>query len=740
MKVRYICAIFYLRSTPPSFMSIVLIFLSVLLIFFLFVLSGEGGPYTKTRVAFILSLVTNALLVFIFNESASIFNALHATSAILFWSFELLAVVALLCYWHFKGKIDLANLTFLADIVKLKQLSRPNRIILLIGFVVFILPLFFLSIYSPPNNFDAHSYHLNRVQYWINNQNLDHFPTVHIQQLYLNVFAEYLVLDTVLLSGSDYFAGLIQFGAFLGSLAGVSLIARKMGMKADGQILAAVFLMTLPIGIFESTSAQVDYVACFFFISFVYFGHELLVKRSALTLLAFLFSLALGGFTKYTIFIFAFPFTVYFAFRILLEYKIWYAVKVLLLAVVILSFVFSFFFQRNYALFGHIMSPPTASVFFAEKLPVDKYSFLFTLSGLVKNAGLHLGLPNEMFNTFIYTKITDFHKSIGVGIDDLGLRLDAFAVRFSVHEDMVPNTVHFYTILLFTGFLFFLKSRWQVKWLWICSLAGIVLFCTLLKFQLWSTRTHMPFFAMGGIATAYIYSEYLKWKISYLLLPVMMLSSVFVLSNPNKQLVPVGYITKKIIGHIPVAFCIKDERKAKKFERELGSYYSFSGHDDCHTLTAHPGYRERLRIFSILDQEGYYDQEKFSTVFSMKREEAYFLSHSDDYADFQPLLEQLAGTDQNVGVLFGKGNGFYHYWSSIAVRGAVPGQMKYIRYRKEFASLPNARAPYAYKYILSDDLQLIQRFIPTENIEQIYHSRNFHLVKLRRESTDVDLY
>lgn len=722
-------------------MALSLLFLSVLLTFFLFFLtSDQSGFFTKIRVSILLSLITNAVFVFIFNESASIFNVITSNSAVLFWSFDVIMLTATLYYLRSTKKINFKRLALGENGIKLQQLDKSNKIILITGIVVFVLPLLFLSIYSPPNNFDAHSYHLNRILYWINDQNLDHFPTVHIQQLYLNVFAEYLVLDTVLLSGSDYFSGLIQFGSFLGSLIGVSLIAQKIGMKENGQILSAAFLLTLPIGIFESTSTQVDYVACFFFISFVYFGLELLDEKSEITLMAFLVSLALGGFTKYTIFIFAIPFTIYFAFRILGKYKLWYSVKVFGQALAILTITFAFFFKRNYALFGNMMSPTPGSTFFAEKLPVDKYSFLYTLSGLIKNAGLHLGLPNEGFNGFIYARIADFHNLIGVNINDLGLRLDEFAVRYSVQEDMVPNTIHFWLILLFTSILLFTKGRWKVKWFWICALIGFVLFCTLLKFQLWSTRTHMPFFALGGIAVAYVYSEYLGWKIAYLIFPMMMLSSVFVFGNPNKQLIPVGYITKKLLGHIPVSICSQDDKQTKLFEKELGSYYLFPGNDNCHSLKSYPGYSERLKVFKILDEGGYYDKDKFSTVFSVSRSEGYFFSHKDDYNDFKPLISRLAGTHQNVGVLFMKGNGFYHYWSSFATLTDSPGQMKYIRYRSEFTPLENSRIPFLYKYVLSDDLELVQKFIPGENIINIYKGGKFYLIKLKTESSKIDLY
>jgi hypothetical protein len=418
----------------------------------------------------------------------------------------------------------------------------------------------------------------------------------------------------------------------------------------------------LPIGIFESTSVQVDYVACFFFISVVYFGFTLLEEQSFTILLPFLLSLSLGGFTKYTVLIFALPFIVYFAVRILAQYGFVYSLKVFLLAVVLMGLTFTPFFYRNYTLFGNVISPVEQSRFFSEKIPVDKHSFLFALSGIIKNSSLHMGLPYTGYNQFIYSKISTVHQWMGIDLDDPGLRLDTFSVRYSVHEDMVPNTLHFWLIVMSGILLFFLKGRKDIKWFATCMVLGFVLFCTLLKFQLWSSRTHMPFFAMGSILVAYVYSEFLKLKPLYLILPLMLLSTVFVYGNPNKALIPLSYLTKKALGHIPVAFCETDSLMSASYEKDLSAFYDFPGKENCHPLKQWPAYSQRLKIFNQLEKHGYYDDDKSSTVFTMDRTQSYFLSHLDNYYGFKPLLKYIKGDNQNIGILFKKGNGFYHYW------------------------------------------------------------------------------
>jgi hypothetical protein len=721
-------------------MSFLLLVFSVILLFVLFYLtSARSGFYTNIRVSLVLSLIVNAAIIFLYNEAFSAFNAISMRSATVFWLTENLILTAVLFYLNAIGRISIGGLSSLTRIFRFKGIGKTSTIIIIVSLLLYILPLLFLALYAPPNNFDSHSYHLNRMLFWINNGNLDHFPTQHIQHLYLNVFAEYLLLDNYLLTGSDQNTGLIQFGAFIGSLAAISLLAGKFGLKANAQILATVFLLTLPIGIFESTSTQVDYVACFFFISYVYFGYDLIEKKSSLSLLGLALCLAFGGSSKYTIFIFAIPFTLYFAIRILVKYRIAYALKVLLVAATVLLLTFSAFFYRNYQLFGNIMSPPKENRFFSEAIPVEKFSPRYTLSGIVKNAGLNIGLPNTGFNLYLDAKIRQLHTWMDVDIDDPGLRLDHFSVRYSVHEDMVPNTIHFWIIVLAGLILLFSPGGWKIKWFWIWSVLGFILFCTLLKFQLWSTRTQMPFFAMGAVMVAYVFSELLKWKTVILIAPLLLVSSVFVYGNPNKALVPISLVTRKALAHIPVAICESDSAQGQKFRKYLSKYYTFPGENGCHTLIKWPDYSERKKLFSILEDIGYYDDDRSSTVLAMSREKAYFLSHTDNYLNFKPLLGHIE-ENKNVGLFFVHEWGFYHYWAAMDMQMEHPGKMEYIRYKKEFMVLKNAQKDFCYDYILADDLDLARKTIPKEDIDKIYRTRIFTLIKLKNQRCTKTLF
>ncbi len=716
-------------------MAILLVLMVAVLLFGNLLPENPGKEaFTEVRKSLLQTLVILAVAAWVYAEGFSGWNAIRPATATGFWS-GLLLVMGGITYARF----DRFRMRFraLADGLRLE---RSHRLLLLFTGLLLIVPLFFQAVLVAPNNYDSHHYHLNRLLFWTAYGNLDYFPTQHIQQLYLNVFAEYLTLTCYLLTGSDRLVGIVQFMAFLGSLAGVGLLAKQFGLQRNGQLLATVLMLTLPIGIFESTSTQVDYVACFFFIAYLYFGYELLTRRTGLTLGLFLLSLVLAAFTKYSTLLFAFPFTLYFAIRILRQYGWGYGSKVLILALLFFTGIFAPFCARNYELFGNLLSPPVTSRFFSEKIPVDKYGITYTLSGIVKNSGLHLGLPHNGYNQAMAAGIRKLHEALGVDMDDLALRLDPFSVRFSIQEDMVPNTLHFLLMGLATVVLLGTRGHHRIKVFWGLAIIGFVIFCTLLKFQLWSTRTHMPLFAMGAVAIAYGYCRVSRLPINGLAVPLLLLAAVFVFGNPNKPLLTLPYTTKKILGHIPVAICADTPEQTAAFESALKTYYDFSNpQESCFPVRPGLSRTERLQAFALLDQSGYYDDDK-ETILTMNRSKAYFLSHPDDYESIFPLIAALKGDSLRIGILFEEQHGFYHFWKVITDETRKPTFMDYIYFKKEFMQLPNARKPFCYDYLLADDLSLIRTLVPAAAIVRIVPSSKHYLVELNARACERYLF
>ncbi|HNB47127.1 MAG TPA: hypothetical protein PLL72_23315, partial [Burkholderiaceae bacterium] len=76
-------------------------------------------------------------------------------------------------------------------------------------------------------------------------------------------FAEYVGLHLLLLSGTDRLYPLESTAALALTLVAVSLVARELGVGRRGQLLAALFAATLPIGFHEAANGKNDWmVAC----------------------------------------------------------------------------------------------------------------------------------------------------------------------------------------------------------------------------------------------------------------------------------------------------------------------------------------------------------------------------------------------------------------------------------------------------------------------------------------------
>ncbi len=414
---------------------------------------NNEGLYTALRLAVIKSLIIISVLAFSYTELVSAFNLLTPATASTFWL--VIFLVAGIQNFQLKTFSIPQYKIFWKKIVLLQPLHCKYRLLSLVIFVIILCPLFFEAIYGTPNNLDSNNYHLLRIVAWMDNQNVEHFPTYHVQQLYHNVLSEYLVMQTMLLAGTDQFANLIQFVAMLGSLMAISLLAKNLGFNYQTQLFSSTLLLLLPIGIFESTTTQNDYLACFFFLSFLLFGYTVIKKKYSSDSIIFIaLSLALGGFTKYPILLYAFPFCLYFGFRILTRYSYSAALKTLTITLVTFFLIFSPFFYRNFQLFGNVLGPPPESRLNNESIPSQKYSPAYTLSTFSKNIGIHLGLPNDNYNKQIDKAVTSFHTWLHVDPNDPALSNNPYYTRFVVHEDFMPNTLHLLVLLCILPFMF----------------------------------------------------------------------------------------------------------------------------------------------------------------------------------------------------------------------------------------------------------------------------------------------
>ena len=115
------------------------------------------------------------------------------------------------------------------------------------------------------------------------------------------------------MSGDDYLANLVQWFSLLGSIIGITKIVSHLGMDRKKQFAAALFFVTVPMGILQASSTQTDLVEAF---CIVCLAERLLAWRKSSTLhesIALSLALSLYILTKETAYSIAFPFVLYVA-------------------------------------------------------------------------------------------------------------------------------------------------------------------------------------------------------------------------------------------------------------------------------------------------------------------------------------------------------------------------------------------------------------------------------------------
>ena len=255
-----------------------------------------------SRELFLWIVLIVGIFITLTTEVLSLFNFLNRLSILICW----------LILFVF-GLVKLHNLSRLNsfNILSKKNISSSLIFFSFLSLFIILFMTFLTALIYPPNTPDSMSYHMPRVMHWIQNQNVDFYPTSTTRQLYVSPFSEYVILHLQLIVNGDRLANLVQWFSMFGSLIGVSLIARELGGNTKSQIFSTLFCATIPMGILQSTSTQTDYVVSFWIVILVYF----LLCYIRLGLPAYIYGFAvvlgLGVLTKQTVYIFALPFCIW---------------------------------------------------------------------------------------------------------------------------------------------------------------------------------------------------------------------------------------------------------------------------------------------------------------------------------------------------------------------------------------------------------------------------------------------
>ena len=354
-----------------------------------------------------------------------------------------------------------------------------------------------VALVSAPNSYDGFTYHLVRVEQWVQQGSLRPFATYDTRQLSMPSFAAYAVLQLRLLSGGDRFANLVQWIGFAGACGGAAMLTRGLGGGRSAAILAGGLVATLPMAVAQASGTQTDLIAACWAVLACGFGYRLVAGPfrgggGDAVLSALAFGLAVA--TKQTAALLGgaalLPAIGVLAWRDRRRGAAWVVALVLAVGAIVGPQL-----ARNWTVFGTMNGDPiwTQDVVSSLRAPNA------VLSTALRNLSVHFGTPWSGVNRAVAAGAAGISRVIGADPDDPRTTWDFpfKAVPWTTHEESAPNPLHL--LLLFGCLIGLLRSRpGAARALFLGGLlAGFVAFSAMLKWQSYGSRLQTPLFVLA---------------------------------------------------------------------------------------------------------------------------------------------------------------------------------------------------------------------------------------------------
>lgn len=438
------------------------------------------------RKAFLQACVVWGGVIGIGSEVLSLFEAITPPWIALLWGLVLLAI----------GLVGKDRRYLFSTYTRLRSgfpPKRPSDPIAWFSFAGILLVLLVVALASPPNNTDSLLYHMPRVAHWIQNASLRHYPTAFEPQLWNSIWAEEAILHLRIAWGSDGLVGLVQWFSLLGSVVGVSAIARLLGASQRGQLAAAAFTLSVPMAVLQASSTQNDLVTAFWVVCSAYF--VLLAERRPLHLVERAsLSLAIGAgiLTKPIFYSFALPLLVKYAHTTLRRVGIRRAMAEMAWPAGGAVLMNAGFWIRNTITFG---GPFASERLIAARTNLAELTFARWVTTLISNLSLQFATPIDAATNLVEGLVLRLHAWLGVSPGDYQL------VSAWNHEDVASNPLHLVIAAASLGVL--VRHRRKVPATTIGSFAGLLvagfsIHSLVFAWQPYGSRFQLPFFVTWG--------------------------------------------------------------------------------------------------------------------------------------------------------------------------------------------------------------------------------------------------
>ncbi len=296
--------------------------------------------------------------------------------------------------------------------------------------------LAFLILRVPPNNTDSMHTHLARVVYWLQQGSFQQLTNHSVFAKIYPFNAQLNVLWTFLSSRSDQFAGFVQFFAALFCSLAIYGICRLLNGKRKYALLISLIWLTLPLVVFQATTAQFDLVATALFTITVFFFFNFIKNQEFHSLVFSGIGLGLSIGTKQTVFMMV-PALVIILVVFLIAKRLTLRVILRWIGISLVSFLLmgSYVYFNNMHVYGNLLGPPEhvqsdslGAFSFLEKLRYNPLRFLYQFTNFdalpVRIAERGNLLKNNLFHYLDKTLDLQMESSNALKDGQKGFSLD----------------------------------------------------------------------------------------------------------------------------------------------------------------------------------------------------------------------------------------------------------------------------------------------------------------------------
>lgn len=168
-----------------------------------------------------------------------------------------------------------------------------------------------------------------------------------------------------------------------------------------------------------------------------------------------------------------------------------------------------------------------------------------TFANVLRNLSLHLGTPIANVNARTERLVRLAIRGMGANPDDPGAIWlgEPFQIwHSSLDEVHAGNPLHLALLLISIGIVLWKwRETSQRKAFWYAwgIIAASTLFCAMIRWQIWSSRYHLPIFALGSALTGLVLERYLSRTLGTAVCTLVLVYALpFALMNRTRSLVP----------------------------------------------------------------------------------------------------------------------------------------------------------------------------------------------------------